>query len=81
MEAWIGKESHDQRTNDVFRAIFRDPIQGEKDPKLGEAFEDPSKETCEIVYIACSDFKSENALSQSELKGDVIAIGRPFIAK
>lgn len=82
VEAWIGKDSHNQRTNDRFREIFRTPVKGKADDKFGEAFEDPSNENGNSVtaYIACSDFKAENAISQCELKGDIIAIGRPFIS-
>lgn len=81
LESWMGKEAHDQRTNDPFREVFRSPVEGKKDSKYGEAFEDPSSENSTIAYIACSDFKADNAVIQSDLKGDIIAIGRPFIAK
>lgn len=80
IEAWIGKSAANPRSNDPFRSVFRAPVQGKTDARLGEAYEDPSDETSPTVFVAASDFKADNAISQSELKGDVIAIGRPFIA-
>jgi len=80
IEAWIGKPAPNPRSNDAFRSVFRQPIEGKNDTRLGEAYEDPSSDTSETVFVACSDFKADKAIEQAQLKGDVIAIGRPFIS-
>lgn len=76
----MGKESTETRSNDPFRSVLRAPVEGKSDPELGEAYEDPSEES-PIAFVTCSDFRAEKAHRHTELKGDIVAIGRPYIAK
>jgi len=80
-EVWRGlpESQIKPRSTDPFRSILRSPIEGQADEKLGERYPEPDEEH-PTLFIACGDFKTESSLRVSELKGDLIAIGRSYIS-
>lgn len=81
-EVWRGlpESQIKPRSTDPFRSILRSPIKGEHDEKYGEKYPEPDEEH-PTLFISCGDFKTQSSLRMSELKGDLIAIGRSYISK
>ena len=80
-EVWRGlpESQIKPRSTDPFRSILRSPVEGKHDDKLGEYYPEPTAEN-PTLFIACGDFKTESSIRVSELKGDLIAIGRSYIS-
>ena len=75
-EAWRGPKTIHPRSNDPFRAVFR---QSNGQGDLGLAFPEPDDNN-PTVFISCGDFKTQSSIKLSQLKGDLIAIGRSYIS-
>jgi len=80
-EVWRGlpESQIKPRSTDPFRSILRSPVEGKHDDKLGDFYPEPTAEN-PTLFIACGDFKTESSIRVSELKGDLIAIGRSYIS-
>ena len=77
-EAWRGGEkARDPHSNDAFRAVFKKAR--EADGRLGAAFPEPDKQN-PTLFISCGDYRSDTAVELCELKGDLVAVGRRYIA-